>query len=119
MALMSDQGFIQILASPAFKSQLRKLAKRYHSLRLDLQLLLDELQNGNFPGDQISGTNYAAFKVRLKNSDIKKGKSAGYRVIYQLRDNDSVLLVTIYSKSDESALTAREIRAIINHFNQI
>jgi len=115
---MSDHGSIQILASPDFKSQLRKLAKRYRSLRLDLQPLLDELQNGNFLGDQISGTNYATFKVRLKNSDIKKGKSAGYRVIYQLRDNTSALLVTIYSKSDESVLTAREIRAIIDAFNQ-
>ncbi len=118
MALMSDHELIQILASPDFKSQLRKLAKRYRTLRLDLQPLLDELQNGNFLGEQISGTNYAAFKVRLKNSDIKKGKSAGYRVIYQMRDNASVLLVTIYSKSDESALTASEIRAIIDHFNQ-
>lgn len=32
---------------------------------------------GNCPGDQTSGTTYTVFKVRVKNSDIQKGKSAG------------------------------------------
>jgi mRNA-degrading endonuclease RelE of RelBE toxin-antitoxin system len=75
---------IQILFSDEFKARLRALAKRYRSIRTDLQPLIDGLQSGNFVGDRISGTGYTVFKVRLKNSDIQKGKSAGDRVIYQL-----------------------------------
>ncbi len=91
---------IQILFSDEFKARLRALAKRYRSIRKDLQLLIDELQSGNFVGDRIPGTGYTVFKVRLKNSDIQKGKSAGYRVIYQLRGNTCIFLILIYSKSD-------------------
>jgi mRNA-degrading endonuclease RelE of RelBE toxin-antitoxin system len=119
MALMTEPPFIQIIATPDFQVQLQRLSKRYRSLRVDLQTLLDELQKGNCPGDQIAGTTYTVFKVRVKNSDIQKGKSAGYRVIYQRRDNTYILLVAIYSKSDESTLAAREIRAIIDAFNKL
>jgi mRNA-degrading endonuclease RelE of RelBE toxin-antitoxin system len=71
---------IQILFSDEFKARLRALAKRYRSIRTDLQPLIDELQSGNFVGDRIPGTGYTVFKVRLKNSDIQKGKSAGDRI---------------------------------------
>jgi mRNA-degrading endonuclease RelE of RelBE toxin-antitoxin system len=116
---MTEPLDIQVLATPDFQVQLRQLSKRYRSLRSDLQVLLDELQNGNCPGDQVSGTTYTVFKVRVKNRDIQKGKSGGYRVIYQRRDNTFILLVAIYSKSDESTLTAHEIRAIIDAFNKL
>jgi len=115
---MTDTPSIQILVTPDFQGQLRKLAKRYHNIRADLQPLFDDLERGNYPGDQILGTTYTVFKVRIKNSDIQKGKSSGYRVIYQLRDNICILLVTIYSKSDEATLEASEIREIIDRFNK-
>jgi mRNA-degrading endonuclease RelE of RelBE toxin-antitoxin system len=116
---MTDPSPIQIIFSPDFQIKLRRLAKRYRNLRADLQPILDDLISGNCPGDQIAGTTYTVFKVRIKNSDIQKGKSAGYRVIYQRRDNIVILLVTIYSKSDESTLTAKEIRTMIDAFNRL
>ncbi|WP_333343436.1 type II toxin-antitoxin system RelE/ParE family toxin [Microcoleus sp. Aus8_D4] len=60
------------------------------------------------------GTGYTVFKVRLKNSDIQKGKSGGYRVIYQLRGDTYILLVVIYSKSDQNDIPANQIREIID-----
>ncbi|MBC6434606.1 type II toxin-antitoxin system RelE/ParE family toxin [Nostoc sp. HG1] len=105
---------IQLLFSDDFKTRLRTLNKRYRSIRSDLQPLLDELLSGNFIGDQIPGTGYTVFKVRLKNSDIQKGKSGGYRVIYQLRGDTYILLVVIYSKSDQDDIPANQIRDIID-----
>ena len=82
MGLMTEETpQIQIVFSDEFKTRVRTLIKRYRSIRTDLQPLLNELQSGNFIGDQIPGTGYTVFKVRLKNSDIQKGKSGGYRVI--------------------------------------
>lgn len=115
---MPDAPSIQILVTPDFQGQLRKLAKRYRSIRSDLQPLFDDLERGHCPGDQIPGTAYTVFKVRIKNSDIQKGKRSGYRVVYQLRDKICILLVTIYSKSDETTLAASEIRGIIERFNE-
>jgi mRNA-degrading endonuclease RelE of RelBE toxin-antitoxin system len=56
-------------------------------------------------------------KVRVKNRDIQKGKSAGYRLIYRVESPTSVLLLTIYSKSDRSDITAAELRAIAAEFD--
>ena len=53
------------------------------------------------------------FKVRIKNSDARRGKSGGYRIIYYLKTEDHILLVTIYSKSDKADVPATEIRELI------
>jgi mRNA-degrading endonuclease RelE of RelBE toxin-antitoxin system len=113
MALMSD---INLFFSDEFKERLRTLAKRYRSIRNDLQSLIDELRSGNFIGDQIVGTGYTVLKVRLKNSDIQKGKSGGYRVIYQIKNNQCILMLIIYSKSDQTDISAKQIKDIINDF---
>jgi mRNA-degrading endonuclease RelE of RelBE toxin-antitoxin system len=56
------------------------------------------------------------FKVRVRNRDIQRGKSAGYRLIYQVESSDSLLLLTIYSKSDREDVEAKEILEILNEF---
>ena len=111
---MSEKLPIQIFFSDEFKSRLRSLAKRYRSIRNDLQTLLDDLQNGKTIGDQIQGIGSTVFKARLKNSDVQKGKSGGYRVIYQVKENYCILMIIIYSKSDQTDIPASQIRDIIN-----
>ncbi|NJN85955.1 MAG: type II toxin-antitoxin system RelE/ParE family toxin [Leptolyngbyaceae cyanobacterium SL_7_1] len=113
---MPDSSQFQIFFSDEFRDRLRTLAKRYRSIQSDLQPLLENLQSGTLIGDSIVGTGYTVFKVRLRNSDIQKGKSAGYRVIYQVKNSVYILLVTIYSKSDQDTITASKIREIINQF---
>lgn len=108
---------ISIFYSDEFKIRLRNLAKRYRNIRKDLQPLINELQLGNFIGDQIVGTDYTVLKVRLKNSDIQKGKSGGYRVIYQIKDNQCILMLLIYAKSDQTDVSVKQIKDIINNFD--
>jgi mRNA-degrading endonuclease RelE of RelBE toxin-antitoxin system len=96
----TDPSSIQIDLTPRFKRDLRDLTKRYRQVRSDLQPLIEQLLAGELPGDRIAGLNYTVFKVRLKNSSVQKGKSGGYRVIYYLKTLDTIILVTIYSKSD-------------------
>ena len=81
---------------------MRELAKSYRSIRTDIQPLIEQLQSGQTPGDRIVGVKYQVFKVRLKNSNIQKGKSSGYRVIYYLKTEQNIILATIYSKSNLS-----------------
>lgn len=78
--------------------------------------MLTELEAGECPGDQISGITYAVFKVRVKNSDAQRGKSGGYRVIYYLKTEATVILVTIYSKSDQGDISESKIRQIIENY---
>jgi mRNA-degrading endonuclease RelE of RelBE toxin-antitoxin system len=110
---MSIEPPIQVLASDRFDSEIRQLAKRYRRIRRDIQPVIEQLESGELPGDQIPGMDYTLFKVRVKNSDIQKGKSAGYRIIYYLKTTTQILLVTLYSKSDKPDITAAEVRGII------
>ncbi|TAH15619.1 MAG: hypothetical protein EAZ09_23650 [Oscillatoriales cyanobacterium] len=75
---------IAIELTPRFQRDLRTLAKRYRNIRNDIQPVIEQLQAGELPGSRIPGMEYEIFKVRIKNSDIQKGKSAGYRAIYYL-----------------------------------
>jgi len=113
----SEPPEIQIDLTPEFQQSLKKLAKRYPSIRKDLQVAIGELQNGNFVGDQIPGVgNFTVQKVRVRNRDIQKGKSAGYRLIYQIESPAQLLLLLLYSKSDRADISHSEIRSILAEF---
>ncbi len=99
-----------------FKRNLRQLAKKYRRIKTDLQELLDELAKGNKPGDQIKGVVYEVFKARVRNTDSARGKSGGYRVIYQCKD-EQIILITIYSKSEQQDIEPFEIQQIILDFD--
>jgi mRNA-degrading endonuclease RelE of RelBE toxin-antitoxin system len=96
-----------------FKRNLRALSKKYRSIRSDVQPLIDRLQSGELPGDQVSGVSLTVFKVRLQNSDNKKGKRSGYRCIYYLKTDAEIILVTIYSKSEQSDVSTARIRSVL------
>ncbi len=53
----------------------------------------------------------------VRNSNIQKGKSAGYRLIYQVESATSILLLTIYSKSDREDIGVNEIISILAEFS--
>lgn len=110
---MSIDSPIEVTVSDRFAIEIRQLARRYRRIRLDIQPIIDQLEAGELPGDQIPGMDYTLFKVRVKNSDAQRGKSGGYRIIYYLKTATQILLVTIYSKSDKSDITAAEVREII------
>ncbi len=111
---------IHIDLTPEYKRNLRNLSKKYRNIRADTQEVIEQIQQGNFIGDRIAnlGENYFVLKVRLKNSSIQKGKRAGYRLIYQVESPTSILLLTIYSKSDIEDISAYEIYNIIANFNE-
>lgn len=115
---MSDQSFIQVEASPTFNRNLRTLAKKYRSIRNDIQPVIEQLERGELLGEQISGIGYEVFKLRVRNSDIQKGKSGGYRLIYYVKTTKGIILLTVYTKSEQADITADEIRSIIAEYEQ-
>jgi mRNA-degrading endonuclease RelE of RelBE toxin-antitoxin system len=96
-----------------FKRNLRALAKKYRSIKADVQPIIDKLENGDLPGDQVPGAHLAIFKVRIQNTDIQKGKRSGYRCVYYLKTRDQIILITIYSKLDQSDVSGKRIKEIL------
>jgi mRNA-degrading endonuclease RelE of RelBE toxin-antitoxin system len=114
--MQNDSKIVQIEVAPEFKRSLRTLAKRDRNIRSDIQSIIDTLQAGNVVGNQIPDVGYSVFKVRIKNSDNQKGQSGGYRFIYYLKTDTQIVLITIYSKSDQGDILAETIYRIIANF---
>lgn len=100
-----------------FKRNIRQLIKKYPSIRRDIEPIIQGLQQGELLGDRIQHSGYVIYKLRVKNSDNRKGKSTGYRVIYYLKTAANIVLVTIYSKSEQSDITTNELKTIIKQFD--
>lgn len=113
--MLNESDKRQIEFTPEFKRNLRALAKKYHHIHSDVQPIIDQLQSGKLIGDKVTGTRFTIFKVRVKNKDIRKGKSAGYRLIYYLQTPQRILLITIYSKTEQSDISAEQIRRIVEN----
>ena len=71
------------------------------------------MESDDRPGDRVRGTGYTVYKERLRNQSAGRGKSGGFRVIYYVQLADKVVLLTIYSKTDQSDISVREIRLLV------
>jgi len=103
--------------TPEFKRNLRVLAKKYRNVRADIQPVIERIQQGDWIGDQVPETgDYRVYKARVGSRDTRKGKSAGYRLLYYVETGGRVVLITIYSKVEQSDITHDRIRQIVkNH----
>jgi mRNA-degrading endonuclease RelE of RelBE toxin-antitoxin system len=122
---MSDRILtITICESDRFKKDLKKLLSKYDSARKDIQSLIDRLAAGETPGDRVSGDKYPVYKVIVKNSDTRKGKSGDNRVAYYITTPTAILLATIYARSEREQISdslaerlcQREIEYIIRQY---
>lgn len=108
---------LEVFFTPEFKRNVRTLAKKYPHIRSDVQPFIDQIQSGELIGDKVQGTGYTIFKVRIRNSDVSRGKSGGYRAIYYLKTPTTIILVTIYSKTEQSDISPARVRKILAEFS--
>jgi len=100
-----------IIAVPKFKKELKKLAKKYPSLKSDFSALLESLKAKPKQGTAL-GKN--CFKIRLAIKSKGKGKSGGARVITNIVVSvDTVFLLSIYDKADKANLTDKELKELL------
>lgn len=116
---MTDFPLIEVRLTPEFKRQVRRLEKKYRQIKSDLQPILTQMQMGEVIGDRLVGLDAEVFKVRVRNSDTNRGKSSGYRVIYWLKLPECVVLLDIYSKSEQNNIEINAIKSIIAGFTGV
>lgn len=107
---------IRIILAPEFNRVAKQLKKRYPNLMRDLNPILIQLETGDRPGDRIQNLPQKVYKVRVRNRDAQRGKRGGYRVIYYLETEEQIVLLTIYSKSDQRDIPTHLIRRIIEEY---
>ena len=116
--MLNNSHLININLTPEYRRNLKDLAKKYRNIRSDTQSVIEDLQKGIIVGDRLVGfgSEIYVYKLRVKNSDIQKGKSAGYRLIYLLESATSILLLTIYSKAEKEDITVNDINSILGEY---
>jgi mRNA-degrading endonuclease RelE of RelBE toxin-antitoxin system len=82
----------------------------------DVKPLIEQLQEGETPGNQVPGIALVIYKVRVRNSDLQRGKSGGYRIIYYLKPDTQITLVTIYSKTKQADVTVKDVRDFLDGY---
>lgn len=99
---------------PDFARALKRLSKKYKSLKQDYIRLLDELLANPQSGADLGN---GVRKVRLAIGSKNRGKSHGARVItYTYRideENGNITLLFLYDKEERSSISAAEISQLV------
>ena len=100
---------VEIIITPYFERDAKKLIKKYRSLKGELEQLIDELEAEPHTGTQIRENVY---KIRLAVKSKGKGKSGGMRVVtfvditfIEIEGTTDVHLLSIYDKSDRDNIS--------------
>ena len=100
------------IAAP-FRKQLKQLANQFPAVLKESKTLIQQLKNDERPGDLIPNVGYDVYKVRLANPSARRGKSGGFRIIYYARLEDHVVLLFMYSKTEQSDVRPDQIRRVL------
>ncbi len=103
-----------VYLTDTFLRCLKILKKKYRRVKDDLLEIIRQLEAEPSVGDPIPGWKKEIWKVRVASSDIKRGKSGGFRVIYLWREQEEdVYLLSIYFKGAKQDMTVKEIRNLL------
>jgi mRNA-degrading endonuclease RelE of RelBE toxin-antitoxin system len=100
-----------------FTRDFDRLERRFPRITDEIADLVAELQADERPGVKVPNIGHNVYKVRLANPSSGRGKSGGFRAIYYVQYRDLVILLRIYSKTDESDVTPEQIRRIIEEYD--
>jgi mRNA-degrading endonuclease RelE of RelBE toxin-antitoxin system len=104
-----SQPTINISSIQHFEKSLKALAKHFRQVTKEVKNLVLQLESGEVVGDKVPNLGYDVYKVRLANPDAQRGKSGGFRIIYYIHTLERILLLDIYSKTDQENVTTLDI----------
>jgi len=104
---------ITIIPTHRFEKELKRLVKKFPSLKNEYAQLIENIlenpQTGTFIGNN-------CYKIRLAIAAKGKGKSGGARVVSHVYfKTETVYLLTIYDKSEKEDLKINELTEMIQH----
>lgn len=104
-----------IVTTPEFDKRIKRLSKKYASIKEDFRNLLQSLQDNPVQGVLLKD---GFRKIRMAITSKGKGKSGGARVItlncFLDESNKQIILVTIYDKNEQENITTAEISVALS-----
>jgi mRNA-degrading endonuclease RelE of RelBE toxin-antitoxin system len=103
----------EVIATPRFARDIKKLSKKYASLKKEYNLLINELEQNPLLQGTPLGNN--CYKIRIAIASKGKGKSGGARVITHIVVKENIVfLLTIYDKSEKENITDKELQELLD-----
>ncbi len=100
-----------IYTTDFFDKELKKLSKKYPSVKNDYKALVDSLKKEPKQGQPLGKDCY---KIRMSITSKGKGKSGGSRVITCVKIvAGSVFLLSIYDKGDKESISDKELDELL------
>jgi mRNA-degrading endonuclease RelE of RelBE toxin-antitoxin system len=102
-----------IITTYRFEKELKRLIKKFPSLKIEFIQFIEELKNNSTSGIYLGNNCY---KIRLGIKSKGKGKSGGFRIItYVYAEMEVVYLLTIYDKTEKPDLKVNEVEDMIQN----
>ncbi|MCW5906811.1 MAG: type II toxin-antitoxin system RelE/ParE family toxin [Chitinophagales bacterium] len=97
-----------VIPIPPFEKELKRLYKKYPSVKQDLAKLNRLLEKEPRQGESLGNNNY---KIRVSVTSKGKGKSGGARVITHIHvTKETVYLLSIYDKSEQENISNEQLK---------
>lgn len=104
-----------VVTIPPFDRQLKRLAKKFPSLKIEYADLIESLEENPVQGNAMANSCY---KIRVAIKSKGKGKSGGARVITHVQViENNVFLLAIYDKSVQEDISDKEIGYLLSFIN--
>lgn len=101
----------KIVPTHNFYRELKRMAKKHHSIKSDVGELCKQLEENPIMGDVVIEHCY---KIRMAIKSKNKGKSSGARVItYVYVNQATVFLLSIYAKGVQDDIGNHELKELI------
>jgi len=100
-----------VFTIPPFDKQLKRLARKYPSIKEEYKELIRMLSDSPVQGKALGNNCY---KIRMAIRSKGKGKSGGARIIIHIHiEKQRVYLLSIYDKSSQETLTDKELKELL------
>jgi len=106
---------MNIVSSPLFEKQFKRLARKYPSLIDELEKLDTQLLENPFLGTPLGR---GCYKIRIPIASKGSGKSGGARVVTCVRIvKDEIHLLSIYDKSEQQSISNKDLKTLLKSLN--
>lgn len=96
---------------PVFEKQVKRLIRKYPSLKQELFTVVAQLQDNPFLGISLGNSCY---KIRIAIASKGKGKRGGARIVTHIVvSTTTVYLLNIFDKSKKETLTDSELEQLL------
>jgi mRNA-degrading endonuclease RelE of RelBE toxin-antitoxin system len=104
-----------VILTGSFKRSVKQLARRFRHVKDDVRGAVQVLLQSPTLGVTIPGS-AGIRKLRVRNTDLAKGKSGGYRLLYWVQEQPTatIYLLLLYSKSDRDDVTRQDLQQLLH-----